>query len=155
MKRTLYIMVFATILLAACNSEKKNNFDTDKRLVFTDTSLLKPSNLSTDRAMEGENEQVVAQQEKRQAPKTQIRTITKVIRVVEKEPAPTPIANPTATTKPQEEAPAPAPIETGNNTSNNDATVKHLRRQCKRKKEGAMPLKGQPLAELVGQLREL
>jgi hypothetical protein len=148
MKNLLFTFISATILLISCNTEKKDSLNTDKRLVFSDTSLMKSSNLSTDKALQGENEPVVAQEEKREAPKTQIRTITKIIRVVEKQPTPAPIANPATTTTPQAETPAPA--QTGSNTSNNDVTVKTPEETVQKKKGWSDAAKGATIGGVGG-----
>lgn len=80
----------AVILLAACNTEKKTSLETDRNIVFTDTSLLKQGNASTDVATNNIQPVVVAEKQVTQ-PKTQIRTITKVVRVIERQPAPKPV----------------------------------------------------------------
>lgn len=80
----------AVILLAACNTEKKTSLDTDKNIVFTDTSLLKQGNAATDVAANNIQPLVIAEKQVNQ-PKTQVRTITKVVRVIERQPAPKPV----------------------------------------------------------------
>jgi uncharacterized protein YcfL len=50
MKQILFTVTTAVLFLTACNSEKKNNMDTEKRIVFTDTAALRLSNSATDRA---------------------------------------------------------------------------------------------------------
>ena len=90
MKKLLLMIPAAVILLAACNTEKKTSLDTDKNIVFTDTSLLKQGNASTDVAANNIQPLVVAEKQVNQ-PKTQVRTITKVVRVIERQPAPKPV----------------------------------------------------------------
>lgn len=86
MKKMLLPICAVTFLLAACNTEKKNSLETENRIVFTDTSLLKPANGATDVAA---NElQTPVDVAEKAAPKPQVRTITKIVRVVEKQPAP-------------------------------------------------------------------
>ena len=94
MKKLLLIIPAAIILLAACNTEKKDSLSTDKNIIFTDTSLLKQANASTDVADNLQPEVVAEKQET--APKTQVRTITKVVRIREKQPAPRPVERETA-----------------------------------------------------------
>ncbi len=87
MKKLLLMIPAAVIFLAACNTEKKDSLTTDKNIIFTDTSLLKPANASTDVADNNTQPEVVA--EKREtASQTQVRTITKIVRVKERQPAP-------------------------------------------------------------------
>jgi hypothetical protein len=111
MKNILLTLSAAVVLLAACKSEeKKNALDIDKSIVFTDTSALKQGNYSTDVAAQGNNAPVTAPEEKAAESKPQIRTITKVIHVTDKQPAPvvqaTPPAAPPVVT-PAAETPAP------------------------------------------------
>ena len=125
MKNILLTLSAAVVLLAACKSEeKKNALDIDKSIVFTDTSALKQGNYSTDVAAQGNNAPVTAPEEKAPDAKPQVRTVTKVIRVVEKQQAPvvqtTPPAPPVNTsTVPVAESPAPVPSTgTGSGTGN-------------------------------------
>jgi hypothetical protein len=50
MKQIMFTLTIAVIFLTACNSEKKNNMDAEKRIVFTDTAALRLSNAATDKA---------------------------------------------------------------------------------------------------------
>ncbi len=104
MKKILFTIASATVLLTACNNQKKDNLNTEKQIVFTDTSLLKQSNVSTDKAME--NETAVSEPQKTQAP---VRTITKYVRVRETQPRREPVTN----SEPVNQAPAPTQSETG------------------------------------------
>jgi hypothetical protein len=54
MKQILFTITTAVLFLTACNSEKKNNTDTEKRIVFTDTAALRLSNAATDKAASNE-----------------------------------------------------------------------------------------------------
>ncbi|MCY7292846.1 MAG: hypothetical protein LH615_11770 [Ferruginibacter sp.] len=107
MKKLLLIIPAAVILLAACNTEKKDRLTTDKNIIFTDTSLLKPANASTDVGANEQQPAVVAEKQET-APKTQVRTITKTVRVKERQPAARPV---------QKETPpvvAETPVPVGN-----------------------------------------
>jgi hypothetical protein len=115
MKNILLTLSAAVVLLAACKSEeKKNALDIDKSIVFTDTSSLKQGNYSTDVAAQGNNAPVTAPEEKAPDAKPRVRTVTKVIRVVEKPQAPVVQATPPAAppvntpTVPVVESPAPS-----------------------------------------------
>ncbi len=152
MKNLLFTTLSATILLVACNSAKKDNMNTEKQIVFTDTSLLKQSNMSTDKGMEAQNEAVVAQ-EQNNAPKTQVRTVTKYIRVKEKQPAPAPVntAAPVNTPAPVAQAPAPAPAtETGSGTNNTDAPVVNSEPVPQKKKGWSDAAKGATMGGVGG-----
>ena len=90
MKKLLLIIPSAIVLLVACNTEKKDTLNSDKNIVFTDTSLIRTANGSTDVAANNVQPEVVADKPAT-APKVQVRTITKVVRVVEKQPTSKPI----------------------------------------------------------------
>lgn len=54
MKQLIFTLTTAVIFLTACNSDKKNNLDAEKRIVFTDTAALRASNAATDKAANGQ-----------------------------------------------------------------------------------------------------
>ncbi len=104
MKNLLLISLVSTVIFSACKTEKKDPLQIDKGIVFTDTSLLKQGNYSTDVAAAGVAQPALAAPEKPAYEKPRVRTVTKVIRVVEKpQPAPVQAAPPA----PVAEAPAP------------------------------------------------
>lgn len=121
MKNILLTLSAAVVLLAACKSEseKKNALEIDKSIVFTDTSAMKQGNYSTDVATPGNNAPAFAPEEKQPQTKPQVRTITKVVKVIEKQQAPVaqaqtpppPVVPPVVTPAeaPVAQAPAPAP----------------------------------------------
>jgi YMGG-like Gly-zipper len=85
MKKIMFTIATAVIFLTACNSEKKNNTDAEKRIVFTDTAALRLSNAATDKAANGET---LAPQTTNDNTKPKVVTVTKYVRVVEKQQAP-------------------------------------------------------------------
>jgi hypothetical protein len=85
MKQILFTITTAVIFLTACNSEKKNNTDTEKRIVFTDTAALRLSNAATDRA---NNVETLAPEANQDNTKPKVVTVTKYVTVVEKQRAP-------------------------------------------------------------------
>ncbi len=88
MKKMLLPICAVTFLLAACNTDKKNSLETENRIVFTDTSLLKAVNGTTDVAANDLQTPVEVAEKAARNTKPQVRTITKIVRVVEKQPAP-------------------------------------------------------------------
>jgi len=104
MKKLLLIIPAAVILLAACNTEKKDSLTVDKNIIFTDTSLLRNVNASTDVATDTQPVTVAEKQEA--APITQVRTITKIVRVKERQPAARPVVKET----PQVKVETPEPV---------------------------------------------
>ena len=121
-------MPAAIILLAACNTEKKTNLETDRNIVFTDTSLLNKANASTDVATNNIKPVEVVNKQTN-APKTQVRTITKIVRVIERQPAPKvteKVAPPVVVATPTPASPSPLPSTgtAGNNgTSGTNGTA--------------------------------
>ena len=121
MKKLLLPIYAVTFILSACNTEKKNSLETENRIVFTDTSLLKSANGTTDVAA-NKIEAPVVVAEKAQ-PKVQVRTITRVVHVRDKQPSPKVIEKieppvvvvPTATT-------IPSSTTTGTATNTGTAT---------------------------------
>ena len=107
MKKILFTFITATFLLSACKTEKKDSLNTDKQIVFTDTSLLKASDGSADVGVQGNNTPAAVPVVKEAAPKPEVRTITKYVTVKEK-PAP----KPRVVKTPPVIAPAPAPVVT-------------------------------------------
>jgi YMGG-like Gly-zipper len=85
MKQILFTITTAVLFLTACNSEKKNNMDTEKRIVFTDTAALRLSNAATDRA---NNIETLAPETNPADVKPKVVTVTKYVTVVEKQRAP-------------------------------------------------------------------
>ena len=116
MKKLLLPLVSFTLLLTACNT-KKNTLDTENRIVFTDTSALNKANASSDVGTKDTTPIVVAN--KIAEPKVQVKTITKVVKVYEKQRAPKVVETktpPVAVT-----APVTTP-ETTTNTGNGTTT---------------------------------
>jgi YMGG-like Gly-zipper len=85
MKQILFTLTTLAIFLTACNSEKKDGADNEKRIVFTDTAQLRTSNASTDRAT---NVETLAPETTNDNTKPKVITITKYVRVAEKKTAP-------------------------------------------------------------------
>lgn len=85
MKKTLLPILAATLLFTACNTKKTDTLDTENKIVFTDTTALNNANASTDIGTKDTTPIVVADPVSQ--PKTQVRTITKVVKVYEKQPA--------------------------------------------------------------------
>ena len=85
MKKILLPILASTFLFAACNTKKRDTLDTENRIVFTDTSAANNANASTDVGVKDTTPIVIA--DKTSAPKVQVRTITKVVKVYEKQPA--------------------------------------------------------------------
>ncbi len=124
MKNTLLILSSTILFFTACKTEKKEALQIDKGIVFTDTSLLKQGNYSTDVAPAGNIEPAVLPQEKNTRSKPEIRTITKIIRVVEKK-RPIAIQNPQPpATAPVVETPAPVAQTPAPSTGTNTDVVK-------------------------------
>ena len=107
MKSLLFTFFSAVFLLTACKTEKKDSLNTDKQIVFTDTSLLKPTDGSSDVGVKGNNTPAALPVVKEAPPKPEVRTITKYVTVKEK-----PVRRPVVTNKPAEVAPVPAPVAT-------------------------------------------
>lgn len=106
----------AVILLAACKTEKKTSLDTDKNIVFTDTSLLRNANASTDVA--ANTQPVIVAEKQVTAPKVQVRTITKIVRVKEKQPTARPVQKET----PPVLTETPSPVGNTNPSTGNTGT---------------------------------
>jgi len=109
MKKILLIASAAAIVLTACNTEKKDSLNTDKQVVFTDTSSLKQGNASTDIPTQGVN--TPANVPQTTPPPPQVRTVTKVVKVYQKQAAP--VA--TNTTTPPASVPVPSTTTTTSN----------------------------------------
>jgi YMGG-like Gly-zipper len=82
MKQIMFTLTTAVIFLTACNSEKKNNLDSEKRIVFTDTAALRLSNAATDKAA---SEAAEANQENA---KPKVVTVIKYVNAPQKQRAP-------------------------------------------------------------------
>lgn len=87
MKKILLPMIAVTFLFTACNTKKKDTLDTENRIVFTDTAATNKANASTDIGKKDTAKILVADKSLAQ-PKVQVKTITKVVKVYEKQPAP-------------------------------------------------------------------
>ncbi len=85
MKNLFLTLSSVALLLTACKNEKKSSLETDKQIVFTDTSLLKPADASGDMANPGANPPAPVVQER--TPQPEVRTVTKYVTVREKAPA--------------------------------------------------------------------
>ena len=116
MKKLLLPLISFTLLLTACNT-KKSNLDTENRIVFTDTAALNNANASSDVGTKDTTPIVVAN--KIAEPKVQVKTITKVVKVYEKQRAPKVVevqTPPVVTTAP---VTTPAPGTTTNSGNGN------------------------------------
>ena len=135
MKKLLLPIISFTLLLAACNTKKNSSLDTENRNVFTDTTLLNNANASTDVGTKDTTPIVIA--DKVSEPKVQVRTVTKVVKVYEKQRAPKVIetkAPPVVVTTP---ATTPAPESTTNTgTTNGTGTAGTAPAEAKKKNEG-------------------
>lgn len=78
----MFTLTTAVIFLTACNSDKKNNLDAEKRIVFTDTAALRASNAATDKAA---NDQAVAYQDNA---KPKVVTVIKYVNAPQRQRAP-------------------------------------------------------------------
>jgi hypothetical protein len=85
MKQIMFTLTTSVILLTACNSEKKNNLDAEKRIVFTDTAALRASNAATDKAASAELEAAAANQDNA---KPKVITVIKYVNAPQKKQAP-------------------------------------------------------------------
>lgn len=113
MKNLLLTAFAAVLLLSACKTEKKDTLNTDKQIVFTDTTLLKPTDGSSDVGVQGNKTPAAVPVVKEAPPKPEVRTITKYVTVKEK-PAP----KPKVINTPPVIAPVPAPVATAPTTGN-------------------------------------
>jgi YMGG-like Gly-zipper len=84
MKQILFTITTAVIFLTACNSEKKNNTDTEKRIVFTDTAALRLSNAATDKAT---SEELLAPEVSQDNIKPKVVTVIKYVNAPQKQRA--------------------------------------------------------------------
>ena len=111
--KKLLLPLFATALLfAACKTKEKDSLDTENRIVFTDTAAASNANASTDVGTKDTTPIVVA--DKVAEPKVQVRTITKVVKVYEKQPAPRVVKKEPTTTLPDSD---PFPTTTPGSTA--------------------------------------
>lgn len=85
MKKTILPIIAAAFFFTACSSKKTDTLDTENKIVFTDTAALNNANASTDIGTKDTTPIVVADPVSQ--PKVQVRTITKVVKVYEKQPA--------------------------------------------------------------------
>ncbi len=92
MKKILLPFLATTFLFAACSTKKKDTLDTENRIVFTDTAATNKANASTDVGTKDTAKILVVDKPLPQ-PKVQVKTITKIVKVYEKQPAPRVIKN--------------------------------------------------------------
>ena len=112
MKKTILPILAATLFLAACSSKKTDTLDTENKIVFTDTSALNNANASTDIGTRDTTPIVVAEKPVAQS-KPQVRTITKVVKVYERQPARKVVQNETTQT---DSDPIPTSTTSGSTT---------------------------------------
>ncbi len=112
MKKTLLPLFAATLLFAACSTKKTDTLDTENKIVFTDTAATLKANASTDISKNDTPARVALKPV--EAPKPQVRTITKVVKVYEKQPA-RKVVKPETTQA--DSYPAPSSTTTGSTTS--------------------------------------
>ena len=112
MKKALLPILAATLLFTACSTKKTDTLDTENKIVFTDTSALNNANASTDIGTRDTTPIVVVEKPIVQS-KPQIRTITKVVKVYEKQPARKVVRTETAQT---DSDPIPTSTTTGSTT---------------------------------------
>jgi YMGG-like Gly-zipper len=84
MKQILFTLTTTVLFLTACNSEKKNNMDTEKRIVFTDTAALRLSNAATDKAA---SEELLAPEANQDNTKPKVVTVVKYVNAPQKRAA--------------------------------------------------------------------
>ena len=84
MKSLLFTLFSAVFLLTSCKTDKKDSLNTDKQIVFTDTSLLKPTDGSADVSVRGNNTPAPVPAVQEKAAKPEVRTIVKYVTVKEK-----------------------------------------------------------------------
>ena len=104
MKSVLFTFFSAVFLLTACKTDKKDSLNTDKQIVFTDTSLLKPTDGSADVGVQGNNTPAPVPAVQEKAAKPEVKTIIKYVTVKEK-----PVRRPVVTNTPAEVSPVPDP----------------------------------------------
>ena len=120
MKKILLPILATTFLFAACSTKNKDSLDTENRIVFTDTSAAKNGNASTDVGTKDTTPIVVAAKPIVQ-PKPQVKTITKIVKVYEKQPAPRVIKKQPTTTLPDSD-PYPSTTTTTGSTTGTGTT---------------------------------
>lgn len=86
MKNLFLTLSSVAFLLTACKDEKKSSLETDKQIVFTDTSLLKADG-SGDVGAPGNTAPAIVPVVQERTPPPQVRTVTKYVTVREKAPA--------------------------------------------------------------------
>ena len=119
MKNLFLTLSSVALLLTACKNEKKSSLETDKQIVFTDTSLLKADG-SGDIAAPGNITPAVAPQVQQAPPPPQVRTVTKYVTVREKAPAS--VRQPRVDNTPPVMVPAPGAPTTGTSGTGNTGT---------------------------------
>ncbi len=119
MKKILLPILATTFLFAACSTKKTDSLDTENRIVFTDTAAANNANASTDVGSKDTTPIVVVN--KTAEPKLQVKTITKVVKVYEKQPAPKVIKTQPTTTLPDSD-PYPSTTSTNGSTTSTGST---------------------------------
>lgn len=87
MKKILLPIIAIPFLLTACSTKKNDTLDTENKIVFTDTAATNKANASTDIGKKDTAKILVADKSLAQ-PKVQVKTITRVVKVYEKQPGP-------------------------------------------------------------------
>jgi hypothetical protein len=153
MKQILFTITTAVIFLTACNSEKKNNMDAEKRIVFTDTAALRLSNAATDRA---NNVETLAPEASQDNTKPKVVTVIKYVTVVEKQRAPRRRSNtrqqqaPTQqSNEPVNDAPSTAGTS-GGGTNSGDVATTAPAPEVKKKKGWSDAAKGATIGGVGG-----
>ena len=106
-------MLATALLFAACTTKKTDNLDTENRIVFTDTAAASNANASTDVGTK-DTTPIVVVATPVVAPKPQVKTITKIVKVYEKQPTPRVIKKEPTTTLPDSD---PFPSTTPGSTA--------------------------------------
>ena len=110
MKKIILPLLAAGMVFTACSTKKTDSLDTENKIVFTDTASANKANASTDIGSKDTTPIVVAKPVIE--PKPQVKTITKIVKVYEKQPAPRVIKKQPTTTVPDSD-PYPSTTTTG------------------------------------------
>ena len=132
MKKILLPILIVTFLFTACNTKKKDSLDTENRIVFSDTAATIKANASTDVGTKDTTPIVVANKPLAQ-PKVQVKTITKIVKVYEKQPAQKVVKN---ETPPVDSYPAPSPTTTGSTPGTGTGSTGTTTTPAKKKNTG-------------------
>ena len=114
MKKIILPILAVSFVFTACNTKKTDTLDTENKIVFTDTAATLKANASTDVGA-ADTAVTVAVPNPLPQPKPEVRTITKVVKVYEKQPARKVIKNETTTV---DSDPVPTSTTTGSTTGN-------------------------------------